>query len=274
MSGRPGAAPPVAIVTGASSGIGAACAGALAALGHRVYGTSRDPAFRPDAFRPLTMDVCSDPSVAAGVVAVLAAEGRIDVAVNSAGYGLAGAVEDTSLDEARRQLETNFFGSLRVCRAVLPAMRGRGSGLIVNVSSIGGVIGLPFQGLYSASKFALEGLSESLRQEVKPFGIRVVLVEPGDVATAITRNRVLAAAAADGSAYREPFARALRIIEKEEAAGVAPGSVAELVARLVQTGSPRPRYTVGHLSQRASAKAKALVPPRLFERLLMSFYGL
>ena len=128
-------------------------------------------------------------SVEQAVATVLGREGRLDIVVNNAGMGIAGPVEDTSIEQAKRQLEVNFFGAFRVCRAVLPAMRRQRSGYIVNIGSIGGLIAIPYQSMYSASKFALEGLSEALRMEVRPFGIRVVIIEPGDHKTALTENR-------------------------------------------------------------------------------------
>ena len=136
--------------------------------------------------------------------------GTIDALINNAGCGLAGAVEDTSSEEAILQMDVNFMGAFRVARAVLPVMRQRRSGVIVNVSSLGGLFGLPFQSFYSASKFALEGFTESLRHEVGKFGIRVVLVEPGDVKTGFTGSRVLAAAAGSSSAYAAAFSKCMR----------------------------------------------------------------
>ena len=201
------------LVTGASSGIGLACADLLARRGFRVYGASRTATEPERAFPSLRMDVDDDVSVAEGVARVLEREGRIDAAVNCAGFGIAGA---------KRQFETNFFGVLRVCRAVLPAMRERRAGTIVNVSSIAGLVPLPFQGFYSASKFALEGMSEALRMEVRPFGIRVVLVEPGDCRTHFTANRRPAAGAdCSGSAYRPWFSAAMKRVRP--AAGGARG---------------------------------------------------
>ena len=263
----------VALVTGASSGIGAACAEQLAGLGFRVYGTSRNAAFRPRGFEPLVMDVTDDAAVRRGVDRILASEGRIDCVVNAAGYGLAGALEDTSIEEAQRQLDANFFGVLRVCRAVLPGMRQRRAGLIVNVSSLGGLFGLPFQGVYAASKFALEGLTESLRMEVRPFAINVVLIEPGDVRTAITRNRVVAGQAKGQSPYAGAFARVLAVIEKEESNGVPPVQVAALLGKIARARRPRLRYTVGHTGQRLSVLAKRALPWSMCERLLLGFYG-
>ncbi len=178
----------VVLVTGASSGIGRACAEFLAGRGYRVYGGSRR-LVAGSVVESISMDVGDDASVHAAVSTILAREGRIDILVNNAGIAIAGAVEDTSVEEARDQFDVNFFGVLRVCRAVLPAMREQGAGYIVNIGSIGGLIAIPFQGFYSASKFALEGLSESLRLEVRQFGVHVVLIEPGDHRTGLTDNR-------------------------------------------------------------------------------------
>src|ERR1700759_1228852 len=190
----------VVLVTGASSGIGLACATYLAGRGYRVYGTSRRAGnSQGGSVAMLTADVTDDQSVEEAVAAVLEREGRLDIVVNNAGMGIAGPVENTSIEEARRQLEVNFFGAFRVCRAVLPALRSQRSGYIVNIGSIGGLIAIPYQAMYSASKFALEGLSEPLRMEVRPFGVKVVIIEPGDHKTAITENRRMAETS--GSAY-------------------------------------------------------------------------
>jgi NAD(P)-dependent dehydrogenase (short-subunit alcohol dehydrogenase family) len=219
------------------------------------------------------MDVTDAASVQAAVDRVLAEAGRIDVVVNNAGIGYAGAVEDTSLAEARATFETNFFGALRVCKAVLPAMRAQGAGLIVNVSSIGGLMGLPYQGLYSASKYALEGLSEALRIEVRPFGVRVVLVEPGDIRTAFTANRRSVQRAEDpASPYREQYRRTLARIEADEVGGAPPEVVARTVARIVANPRPRLRYVVGPFYEQVAVWIKRLVPAGLFEWLMRMNY--
>ncbi len=264
----------VVLITGASSGIGAACAELLAERGYVVYGSSRNPQFQPRGFRPLHMDVCDDESVNQAVALVLQEAGRIDALINNAGCGLAGAVEDTATAEALRQMDVNFMGAFRLARAVLPAMRRQRSGVIVNLSSLGGLFGLPFQSFYSASKFALEGFTESLRHEVSRLGIRVVLVEPGDVQTGFTRSRVLAARAGASSAYAGPFSTCMRVVEKEESNGVPPAQIAQTICRIVEGGAPGPRYTAGAFSQRLSAVLKLLLPGRLFERIIGSFYGL
>ncbi len=218
----------------------------------------------------LPMDVRDEAAVARGVKRILAEAGRLDAVVNSAGFGIAGAVEDTSVDEALDLFQTNFFGALRVCRAVLPYMRAQGAGTVVNVSSIGGRIALPFQGLYSASKFALEGLTEAIRMEVRPLGIRVVLVEPGDTRTPFTAHRRRTKGATD--AYRERFERALAQAEKDERAGTDPAVVARLIVRVVRHPNPRLRYTVGNPFQRLAVHARAVLPGRLFEWGIMRYY--
>jgi NAD(P)-dependent dehydrogenase (short-subunit alcohol dehydrogenase family) len=190
------------LVTGASSGIGLAIAGHLAAQGFRVFGTRRQPV--ADVVRNvemIAMDVDDDASVEHGVAFVLQKAGRLDAVVNNAGWALGGAIEDTAIAEARAQMETNFFGVLRVCHAVLPVMRAQGGGHIVNISSLGGGFGMPFSGIYSASKFAVEGLSESLRFETRCMGIRVALVQPGDTQSNLPLKRREAQASGDGRAY-------------------------------------------------------------------------
>ncbi len=263
----------VVLVTGASSGIGRACADLLARSGFTVYGASRSaPADPPAGWTWQGLDVRDEAAVGDAAARIVAEAGRLDAVINNAGFGIAGAVEDTTGDEALELFQTNLFGVLRVCRAVLPHFRARGAGTIVNVSSIGGRIGLPFQGLYSASKFALEGMTEALRMEVKPLGIRVVLVEPGDTRTGFTAHRRLAAAARESEAYRERFARALERIEQDEMGGGDPAAVARLILRVLRHPNPRLRYTVGNPGQRLAVVARGILPGRLFEWGIMRYY--
>jgi NAD(P)-dependent dehydrogenase (short-subunit alcohol dehydrogenase family) len=171
--------PRVVLITGASSGIGQATASLLADRGYKVFGTSRQPrSDTSDGFVMLQLDITSDTSVKACIHAVMQRTGRMDILINNAGYGLSGAIEETSIQEAKSQFETNFFGAVRMVKTVLPVMRQQRSGHIINISSMGGVVGNPFLGFYSASKFALEGYTEALRHEVKRFNIHVSLVEP------------------------------------------------------------------------------------------------
>jgi len=265
--------PKVVLITGASSGIGQACARHLARRGYQVFGTSRRP--QPGAEEPfemIPMDVTDEDSVRQGVATVLARAGRLDAVVNNAGFGFGGALEDTSIEEARELFETNFFGMLRVCRAVLPHLRERRAGTIVNVSSLAGLIAQPFVGLYCATKFAMEGASEALRMEVRPLGIHVVLIEPGDTRTAFTANRRRTQASQAASPYVDNMQRALAVIEHDEQTGASPEAVARLLERILRSRSPRLRYPVASTFQRFAAVARKVMPGGLFEQALRQYY--
>lgn len=265
--------PKVVLITGARTGIGRACAQTLVARGHRVYGASRTPPENPE-FPYLAMDVNDSTSVETGVQQILDEAGRLDVAVNNAGWGYGGAIEETSIVEAKALFETNFFGVLRVCQAVLPSMRARRQGLIVNVSSVGGLMGMPFQGLYSASKFAIEGLTETLRMEARPWGIDVVALAPGDIQTDFTANRLHTEASQESTVYRDAYAKALVRIERDEQHGALPKTAARTLARIVEARSPRAHYVVGPFYQRIAAVARCFLPRRLVQRLIMLNYDL
>jgi len=249
----------VVLVTGASSGLGAATAALLAGDGHRVYAASRRGSVAPPSGAvPLQMDVDDDQSVGAGVEDILRREARIDVVVNCAGYGVFGSIEDTPLAMAQAQFNTNVFGVMRVCQRVLPVMRRDGGGLIINVTSIAAELSLPFQGIYSATKFAVEGLSEALRTEVRPFGIRVVLVQPGDFRTGFTDAR--RTVPSGGEAYAERSRRALEIAARDERGGADPQQLARLIARIVRNPRPRFRYVVGPAAQEWLMRLRHVLP--------------
>lgn len=267
----------VVLITGASSGIGLACARYLADRGFTVYGTSRHPEKvrgQTETWTLLPLDIRDDQSVKNCVGTILSREEHLDAVVNNAGFGIAGAVEETSLEEAKEQFEVNFFGILRIIRAVLPVMRHQGKGTIINVSSLGGLIGLPFQALYSASKFALEGLSEGLYKEVRSYGIRVVLLEPGDFKTGFTANRKKTLQSTGESPYKESFSRALATMEQDETQGCDPHIIARLVERILTTANPRLRYRTGAFTQKISVSLKSLLPNRVFDWLIMNHYRL
>jgi NAD(P)-dependent dehydrogenase (short-subunit alcohol dehydrogenase family) len=277
----------VVLITGASSGIGQASAQYLHQKGYRVYGTSRKVQRHPSrnptkvsraesaaAFPMFQMDVDSDQSVRNGVDYILTKEGRIDVVVNNAGFGIAGAVEDTSLEEAQALFETNIWGAFRVCKAVLPLMRAQRSGYIITISSIGGHIAIPFQGLYSASKFALEGMTEALRMEVRRFGIHVVLIEPGDCCTQFTVNRCRTIESHHNQAYAEQCNAAVEVMEHDEMHGFAPDKIARVLERIIRKPSPRLRYAVAPPPQKLAVVLKKVLPSRLFEFLIMKYYRL
>lgn len=264
---------PVVLITGASSGIGLTCADYLSATGCNVYRASNSFAVEAlNAPQVIHVDVNDCDSVRACVQGIVEKEGRIDVVVNCAGFGLAGSIEDTSIEEMKAQFETNLFGTIRVCQAVLPLMRVERRGLIVNISSIAGLLSLPFQGIYSASKFALEGMTEALRMEVSPFGIRVMLIEPGDFKTPFTINRRRAAKSRESHVYLERFERALSVMERDELKGGEPLAIARLLRRIIDNNSPSCRYVVGKLSERAAIIMRMILPCRLYERMLMRHY--
>ncbi len=228
----------VALVTGVSSGIGREIARLLTERGLKVFGTSR----RPGAGL-IRLDVTDDGSVAEAVRSVLHQAGRIDVLVNNAGYALAGALEGTSIDEARQQFDTNFFGVLRVTQAVLPVMRRQGYGRIVNISSMNGLLPAPYRGAYAASKHALEGYTETLDHEIRSFGIRALLVEPIFTKTNMGSNEIATLSTLD--AYANQKRRVTEVIKQRIARGDEPRLVAEVVYRAVTAASPHLRYPVG-----------------------------
>ena len=232
----------VALVTGASSGIGRACVQQLACAGLTVYGTSRHPKRRRGRgdLPMLALDVCHDDSVRTCVDRVISETGRIDVLVNNAGVGLEGAVEETSLDEIRAVLETNFFGAVRMMRAVLPIMRKRRGGRIINMGSAAGFLPMPYSAAYSASKHALRGFSESLDHEVRRLGIRVSVIEPGFVRTDIVEHSTVAAAPFEP--YISARSNPARAFRQAIARGVDPNVVARTVVEAATEQYPRLRY--------------------------------
>jgi NAD(P)-dependent dehydrogenase (short-subunit alcohol dehydrogenase family) len=256
---------PVVLVTGASSGIGAATATALARIGHTVIGASRRGT-APPGVHGLAMDVTDDDAVAAGLERVLGEHGRLDALVAGAGYGLSGPVETTPLDAARAQLETNFWGTVRVTRAALPALRAGPHGLVVVLSSLAGIFGIPFQAYYTASKFALEGWAEALAYEVEPLGVHVTLVEPGNIRTGFTDARRDAGEDA-GSPYAAAHRGAVGIMVRDEREAAGPDVVARVIARAVTAGRPPRRATAGSLDERYAVLMRRLLPARAFERL-------
>jgi NAD(P)-dependent dehydrogenase (short-subunit alcohol dehydrogenase family) len=272
---------PVAIVTGASSGIGDVVCQLLQANGFQVYAAARRLELMEHltdvGARVVALDVTDDESMTALVERVLAEAGRVDVLVNNAGYGSYGAVEDVPMDEARHQFEVNVFGLARLTQLVLPHMRRQRSGRIINISSVGGKIHEPLGGWYHATKFAVEGLSDSLRMEVASFGIRVVLVEPGAIRTewaAIAAQHVRESSA-DGpyAAQARQVAAVLDAGSGPAARGSGPGVVADAVLKAATARRPRPRYVVG-LGARPILAARRLLTDRGFDRLLRLGYRL
>jgi len=240
----------VALVTGASSGIGEATARRLAAAGYKVYGTSRRGAQAGEkSFEMLALDVTSDQSVAAVVNDVMRLEDRIDLLVNSAGFGVApGGAEESSLEQARSIFETNFFGLVRMTRAVLPHMRAQGNGRIINIGSVLGFLPMPYGALYSATKHAVEGYSESLDHELRKRGIRVCVIEPAYTKTPFDANFVEPDAKID--AYRAARAGMIKRVAEVMATAEPPEVVAEVVLRAASAAHPKVRYAAGRLANR------------------------
>ncbi len=266
----------IVLVTGASTGIGAAVAARLFGAGHKVFGTSRKEGAAPPAagVRMLVMDVRREASVAQAVAQVLESAGRIDVLVNNAGVGIAASVEDTRPDDMQRQMDTNFLGPLRVCQAVLPAMRAQGSGRIIQMSSIAARIGIPFQGAYSASKSALEGMSEALSMELKPFGIDVVMIQPGDTKSNFTASREWTESAKGSAVYAARARHAIAVMEKAEQAGPPADKVARVVERAVNAAKPKLRYASASTMESVAMGLQRLLPGRVFEGVIASNYAL
>ena len=263
----------VVLVTGATSGIGKATAELLAAKGYRVFGTSRDPAGKTgNGFELLQLDITSDESVAACVKAVAERTGgRIGVLHNNAGTGIIGAAEEITPEEGMRLFQINFFGVMRMTNAVLPLMRARKAGTVVNMSSSGGGAALPFAALYCATKFALEGYTEALRHELRPFNIAAVIVAPGPVSTPAGDTAMRAEKHIPEYAERRKKADDLSV--RGIRGGMDPERVAETILTVVKAAWPSPRYTVG-LQSMATNLAHGLLPPSTFEAAVRCGVGL
>jgi NAD(P)-dependent dehydrogenase (short-subunit alcohol dehydrogenase family) len=238
-----------AIVTGASSGIGEATAERLAKAGYTVYGASRRASVGARSFHMLPLDVTSDDSVEAAVGEVMRLEGRIDLLVNNAGFGVAPAgAEESSIEQARSIFETNFFGLIRMTRAVVPHMRRQGSGRIINIGSVLGLLPMPYGALYAATKHAVEGYSESLDHELRTRGIRVAVIEPAYTKTQFDTNLLEPDSKLDE--YREVRAALGKVLKEVMAAGDEPSVVAEVVLKAASAEHPKLRYPAGGLANR------------------------
>src|SRR5213075_3115476 len=257
---------PVALVTGASSGIGKATAERLATAGYQVYGTSRRGATSGQrAFEMLSLDVTSDESVAAAVSALLRSEGRLDLLVNNAGFSVAPAgAEESSIEQARAIFETNFFGIIRMTRAVAPHMRRQGSGRIINIGSVFGFLPMPFMALYSATKHAVEAYSESLDHELRTRGIRVSVIEPANTNTKFDANLLQPDAKLDE--YREVRAALARQMEALVDSGEKPSVVADTVLKAALAARPKLRYPVG--KGVTLSRLRRFAPVALFDRAI------
>jgi short-subunit dehydrogenase len=265
----------VILVTGASSGIGLACANALQAKGYTVYGSARDiKRLQGAAFKPVQLDVTSDASVKAAIDTIIKAEGKLDVLVNNAGNGVAGPAYAMPVENAKEQFEVNFFGVVRMCGAVLPGMISQKSGLIVNISSLAGLFGLPYQSMYSASKYAIEGYSQSLRMELRNTGVKVSIINPGDFKSDFSANRSKIAFSIKNDSLEKEYNAAVAAMEKDESIAPDPTSLAKALCKIVASSSPSHRYLVGQVGQTIVPTLKAILPGGLFEKLMNDHYGI
>ena len=263
----------IIFITGISSGFGLETAKLLSQEGHIIYGTVRREVEPLSKVHYMQLDVRDSEAVKNAVDEIIEKEGRIDVLVNNAGMGIGGPLEFASEEEIRLQMDTNFMGLVHCVDAVLPHMRQQGSGKIIALSSIGGLMGLPFQGFYSASKFAIEGYCEALRLETKQQGIKVVVLRPGDFATGFTGSRKKLADVAAMQAY-PLYHSAIEKVEKDENGGLKPVVLAQKISKIIQMQHPRDGYVVASFEQKLSVLLKRILPAKWFDRILGSYYKL
>ena len=264
----------VVLITGGSSGIGKSIGEFLHQKGFIVYGTSRNPEKVLNSIFPLVaLDVRDVESIHLAVAQIIQSTGRLDVVINNAGVGITGPLEEIPMEEIKNNFDTNFFGPIAVMKAVLPQMRQQKSGLIVNITSIAGYMGLPYRSVYSASKGALELITEALRMEVKSFGIQITNVAPGDFATNIAAGR-FHAPIIQGSDYERAYGSILKTMDEHVDSGSNPNEMAEAVFQIIQDKNPRIHYKVGVFMQKFSIVLKRILPDTVYEKMLMNHYKL
>lgn len=264
----------VVLITGASSGIGKSIAEYLHQKGMVVYGTSRNPKDNEvNGVKLLPLNVIEVGTIEKTVTEIIKNEGKLDVLINNAGMGITGPIEDTPTDEMRKVFDTNLFGAIDVMKAVLPQMRHQKSGLIINITSIAGYLGLPFRGIYSASKGALEIVTEATRMEVKQFGITVTNVAPGDFVTNIAAGRYHTPVF-ESSAYKEKYAENLALMDQHVDGGLDPIIMAQSIYQIIEKKQPKIHYKVGGFMEKFSIVLKRILPDAWYEKLLMNHYKL
>ncbi|MCP1997098.1 SDR family oxidoreductase [Flavobacterium sp. HSC-61S13] len=262
----------VVLITGGSSGIGKSVGEFLQTKGFIVFGTSRNPdKINNSAFPLVAMDVRDSASIKRGVEEVLKQTGHIDILINNAGVGITGALEEIPTEEIVNNFSTNLFGPIEVMKAVLPSMRDQNKGLIINITSIAGYMGLPFRSVYSASKGALEIITEALRMEVKPFGIQITNVAPGDFATNIASGRYHAPLL-ENSPYKEVYGATLSMMDQHVDSGSNPQQMADAIYSIILNPKPKIHYKVGAFMQKFSIVLKRVLPDKTYEKLLMNHY--
>ncbi len=264
----------VVLITGGSSGIGKAIGDYLLTKNFEVFGTSRNPENSKDAaFTLLEMDVRNTTSIHKTIQTIVDKTGRLDVVINNAGVGITGPIEEIPSEEIKNNFEINLFGPIEVMKAALPIMRKQQSGLIINITSIAGYMGLPYRGIYSSSKGALELITEALRMEVKSFGIHIANVAPGDFATNIAAGR-FHAPVVEGSAYEVSYGNTLKEMNTHVDSGNDPLHMAKAIFEIIETPEPKIHYKVGAFMQKFSIVLKRILPDKVYEKMLMNHYKL
>lgn len=263
----------VVLITGITSGFGKAMAEQLCSEGYKVYGTHRKAEDQIPGVTYIKADSTCQEDVERAVKTVMDAEGRIDVFINNAGMGIGGPLEFTSNEDAQRQMDVNFMGMVRFVHEVVPIMRRQGGGKIICFSSIGGLIGLPLQGVYSASKYAIEGYCEALRLELRNFNISVSVIEPGDFSTGFTAQRKVVENPEAHEVYKS-YGRSLASIEHDENTGLKPDYLARKISKIIKKKHPRYNYIIANFLQGLAVTAKTILPKRMFAWVMSLYYKL
>jgi short-subunit dehydrogenase len=265
----------VVLITGGSSGIGKSIAVFLSKKGFIVYGTSRNPEKITEKlpFNLISLDVTKQQSIQKAVDIIIAKEGKLDVLINNAGVGITGPIEETPDSEIKKAFQTNVFGPVDLIKSVLPQMRKQNTGLIINITSIAGYMGLPYRGIYSATKGTLELLTEALRMEIKDFNIKMTNVAPGDFATNIASGRYHSPILED-SPYKEPYGNTLKLMDEHVDQGNDPIEMAEVIYKIIHINNPKIHYKVGAFMQKFSIVLKRLLPDKTYEKILLNHFKL
>ncbi|MCM4159568.1 SDR family oxidoreductase [Antarcticibacterium flavum] len=264
----------VVLITGGSSGIGKSIGQYLSKRNFKVYGTSRNPGksiMLP--FSLIALDVTRQDTIQTAISEIIEKEGKIDILINNAGIGITGPIEETPDEEIKKAFDTNYFGPINVIKAVLPHMRRRGEGLIINITSIAGYMGLPYRGIYSATKGALELTTEAFRMELKEFNIKMTNVAPGDFATNIAAGRYHAPVL-EGSPYQRSYKNTLDLMNKHVDEGQDPELMAKAILKVIETKNPKGHYKVGEPLQKFSVALKRILPDKVYEKMLLKHYKL
>ncbi len=260
----------IVLITGATGGLGNAIAQHLDKNRYKIYGTGRK-ATENQYYIPVLLDLTKPKSIKEAVDFVIEKEGKIDVLINNAGIGITGSIEETSIDDMRKVFEVNFFGMIQIIQEVLPYMRKQKSGKIINISSIAGYTGLPYRGIYSATKSAVMRMTEALSAELKSFGITVVEVAPGDFQTKIAEGR-LYTKLDENSPYFNDYKRILKMIDEEVEAGLKPKVLGKKIDKILKKKNPKLTYNIGIFMQKLAPFLATCLPGRFFEKLIVKHY--